>query len=359
LNAGFPPGTPSRVGDGESPLTPREWEIATLVTQGLKNRQIAKRLVISERTAESHIENIRNKLGFHSRAEIAAWVTECSVFQVSTDLGGSPGVTSAAVATPAQGRHGRELSGSKRPRAGRRAWLLVPIAVICLLVTVLALSLVRADQKSGARITTFAGTGVQKFSPDGDRATATDLVRPLGLVFHGDYLFLVDGNRVRQVTPAGVIITVAGTGEAGYSGDSGLATAAHLNSPQGLAVDSDGNLYIADTLNHRVRKVDANGIITTFAGTGQPGYAGDHDRAVSALLNSPVGVAVGFANSVYIADTGNDRIREVSPDGIITSVAGGGVAGYAGDGGPATSALLDSPMGLAIDVGGNLYIQTR
>ena len=156
-------------------------------------------------------------------------------------------------------------------------------------------------------------------------------------------LYIADqvNNRVRKVS-GGIITTVAGTGTAGYSGDGGQATSAQLNNPLGVAVDAQGSLYIADYANHRVRKV-SGGIITTVAGTGTAGYSGDGGQATSAQLNFPVGVAVDAQGSLYIADSDNYRVRKVS-GGIITTVAGTGTAGYSGDGGQATSAQLNVPL---------------
>ena len=168
-------------------------------------------------------------------------------------------------------------------------------------------------------------------------------------------LYIADGenSRIRKVSN-GVITTVAGNGTAGFSGDSGLAASAQLNYPDGFAVDSAGNLYIADTLNNRIRKV-SNGVITTVAGNGTQGSSGDNGPATSAQLNYPGGIAVDSAGNLYIADSGNERIRKVS-NGVITTVAGNGAAGFSGDSGPAISARLSSPIGVAVDSAGNLYV---
>jgi sugar lactone lactonase YvrE len=182
-------------------------------------------------------------------------------------------------------------------------------------------------------------------------------VRPLALAIGpAGEIYIAEGNRIREVKKDGRITTFAGTGAAGNSGDGGPAAQAELNFPQGLAADSAGNVYIADTLNNRVRRVDANGTITTVAGTGEGGYAGDGKPGREAMLNLPTGLAIGFGDALFIADTGNNVIRQLEPDGTIDTVAGTGEAGYRGDGGPALSAPLHAPAGLAFDGEGNLYI---
>jgi len=168
-------------------------------------------------------------------------------------------------------------------------------------------------------------------------------------------VYVVDGNRVRRLD-AQAAPTVAGTGVRGFSGDGGPATDALLSSPAAIAFDSEGNLYIADAGNNRIRRVGRDGIITTVAGSGRRGYGGDGGPAALALLNSPAGIAVGFGDSVFVADTGNNRVRMISADGTISTVAGTGEPGYAGDGGVASQAVLNSPQGLAVDAEDNLYI---
>jgi uncharacterized protein (TIGR03437 family) len=170
------------------------------------------------------------------------------------------------------------------------------------------------------------------------------------------YIADTSNNRVRKVSASGMISTVAGTGSSGYSGDGGPATSAQLNEPFGVAVDASGNLYIADTYNNRVRKVSTSGIITTVAGNGSVGYSGDGGPGASARLNNPYAVTVDASGNLYIVDSDNCRVRKLSGAGTITTVAGNGAFGYSGDGGPATSAALGGPEGVAVSANGNLYI---
>ena len=209
----------------------------------------------------------------------------------------------------------------------------------------------RIRKVSNGLIATVAGNGSFGFSGDNGPATSAALLAPQSVaVDPAGNLYIADAGRIRKVSN-GVITTVAGNGVAGFGGDNGPATNAQLYTPGGVAVDSAGNLYIADTYNNRVRKV-ANGVITTVAGNGTAGLSGDNGPATSAELYRPAGVAVDSAGGLYIVDTNNSRIRRVS-NGVITTVAGGG--GEMGDNGPATSAQL-SPTGVAMDSAGNLYI---
>jgi uncharacterized protein (TIGR03437 family) len=204
-------------------------------------------------------------------------------------------------------------------------------------------------------ITTVAGNGSGGFSGDGGPATSAQLSQPIGVAVDASgNIFIADvsNSRIRKVTPQGTITTVAGSSSAGFSGDGGPATLAQLNGASGVAVDALGNIFIGDDQNSRIRKVTPQGTITTVAGNGSRGFSGDGGPATSAQL-APVGVAVDGSGNIFIADNG--RIRKVTPQGTITTVAGRGSGGFGGDGGPATSAGL-APVGVAVDASGNLLI---
>jgi sugar lactone lactonase YvrE len=208
-------------------------------------------------------------------------------------------------------------------------------------------------------ITTVAGNGSAGYMGDGGPATSAELSFPYGVVVDASgNLYIVDSNnsRIRKVTPSGTITTVAGDGTSGYTGDGGSATSAELYFPNGVAVDASGNLYIADTYNNRIRKVTPGGTITTIAGNGIAGYTGDGGPATSAELKTPWSIALDASGDLYFSDSNNSRIRMITPDGTITTVAGNGILGYAGDGAPAISAEFNAPRGVAVDASGNLYI---
>ena len=208
-------------------------------------------------------------------------------------------------------------------------------------------------------ISTVAGNGTSGYSGDGGAATNAELYYPPGVAVDATgNLFIADSgnNRIRKVGINGIITAVAGNGTNGYSGDGGAATNAELNDPSGVAVDATGNLLIADFENNVIRKVGTNGIITTVAGNGTAGYSGDGGAATNAELDNPWDVAVDATGNLFIADVGNDVIREVGTNGITTTVAGNGAAGYSGDGGTATNAELFYPERVAVDVTGNLLI---
>jgi uncharacterized protein (TIGR03437 family) len=219
-------------------------------------------------------------------------------------------------------------------------------------------TILRWDATTGI-LTRVAGNVMTGFSGDNGPAMSAQLYFPTDVAVDSTgnlYIADTDNNRIRMVAN-GVITTIAGNGFGGFSGDNGRASDARLAGPQGVAVDSAGNLYIADTGNNRIREV-SNGVITTVVGNGLAEFGGDNGAAANAQLNSPYGVAVDSAGNLYIADTENQRIRKVS-NGVITTIAGNGTAGFSGDNGPATSAQLATPLGVAVDSAGNLYVADR
>jgi trimeric autotransporter adhesin len=368
-------------------LTRRELEVAALVADGLTNRQIAERLFISERTADGHLEHIREKLGVRSRAQITAWVIEES--------------HRPAVAPTSANRRG-SLRRSWRLAAACLAILLLGIAVVA------GMRLAGQPLATGPEITTFAGGGtpagslVGGYAGDDLRATQAQLSHPLDVAVSGDSVYIADtwSGVVRKVDERGVITTVAGGGAA-MPTEGSVATSVRLPRPQGLAVAPDGivfictgselyrldpnrtihqvplansdgaikdcyglaiahdgSLFIADRGGHRVSHLARNGSLSVYAGTGVPGFSGDGMAAVGAQLYAPVGLALDAAGSLFIADQGNNRIRSVDAEtGRISTVAGtDGIYGFSGDGGPAIHARLGLPAGVTIDSRGRLYI---
>ena len=221
-----------------------------------------------------------------------------------------------------------------------------------------------AAQAPKYTINSFAGMGTSGFEGDGSDAKAAKLYGPLGLAADSSgNIYIADqlNHRIRKVSASGTITTIAGKDVPGVTGDDGTATDAALHNPSGLAVDSSGNVYIADTTNHKIRKVGTDGKITLFAGDGVAGFVEKNSddtyvEAKYAEFNYPTGVAVDSSGNVYIADSANHRIRKVGTDLKISTVVGTGVSGYSGDGGAATDAKLNHPTGIAVGSGGSLYI---
>ena len=220
---------------------------------------------------------------------------------------------------------------------------------------------IRRIDTAANTITTIAGCGIEGYSGDGGPAVHARIASPHGSALdrHGNiYIADLKNDRIRKVDAStGTITTVAGTGDHGYSGDGGPATEAMLASPIAVFATADGDLYIVDHRNSRIRKVNAaTGIITTVAGTGEQGFHGDGGPATQAAISLPRDVALDADGSLYIADGANNRVRKVDPDGTITTVAGTGRADYSGDGGPAHNANLSMPYSIALDRDGNLYV---
>ncbi|MEI6184960.1 MAG: hypothetical protein WCP65_05475, partial [Bacteroidota bacterium] len=207
-------------------------------------------------------------------------------------------------------------------------------------------------------ITTVAGNGTTGFSGDGGAATVAQLYNPSDVAVDGSgNLYIADNfnHRIRMVNTSGIISTVAGTSTGGYSGDGGDPLLAKINA-NNIAVDANGNLYFADGSNNRIRKISTSNIITTIAGNGTAGFSGDGGVATSAKVSGPLNVTIDGSGNLYIADGGNARIRKVNTSGIISTVAGYGVAGFGGDGGSAIQAVIGSNLKIAVDIAGALYI---
>lgn len=215
----------------------------------------------------------------------------------------------------------------------------------------------------GGKIYTFAGNGTYGHSGDGGPATAAEIAEPCGLALDASgniYIADQQNHRIRKVNINGIISTIAGNGIAGYTGDGGPATAAELTFPMGIVVDASGDIYFSDggTMCNCIRKVNSSGIISTIAGIGgisAGGYSGDGGPANAAQLRTPAGLALDGSGNLYVTDCGNERIRKINTIGIISTVAGGGTNGL-GYVGPATSAILYGCEGVAVDDFGNIYI---
>jgi uncharacterized repeat protein (TIGR03803 family) len=261
--------------------------------------------------------------------------------------------TNGIITTVAGG--GPDYPGDGEAATNVSMWNLAGVTVDAagnLFIAVMWNNVVRRVDTHGV-ITTVAGNGTNGYSGDGGAATNASLNNPSGVAVDAvGNLFIADGNnyRVRVVDTNGNITTMAGGGT-NYPGDGGVATNAILGYPWGVSVDAARNVYIADSWNNIIRRVDAQGIITTLAGGG-PDFPGDGEAATNVSLNNPEGVTVDAAGNLFIADTGNNRIRQVDAAGTINTVAGG----YLGEGVAATNASLDNPAGVALDALGNLYI---
>lgn len=320
-------------------------------------------IVLSSGTPAATLRGTPTQIGnFQFRVQVQDSSTQVAARDLSIEV--KQAIITTVAGTGAQGFAGD--GGLATAAQLSRPWGIGVDAVGNLLISDRDNLRVRMVNAQTGIITTVAGTGLQGFSGDGGAATAGQLSLPTNVALDSQgNLFIADqgNNRIRHVnSQTGIITTVAGNGSPGcngptcYSGDGGAATAAQLWRPWGVAWGS--NLYIADTENRRIRRVDAqSGVITTVAGTGSQSYNGDGIPATTANLFTPLAVAIDRGANLFIADTQNHRIRRVDAlTGIITTVAGNGVAGFSGDGGPATASELWNPSGVAIDVVGNLLI---
>ena len=203
-----------------------------------------------------------------------------------------------------------------------------------------------------------AGTGIRGFSGDGGPAAAAQLAVPSAVFVDIDGNITIadtSNDRVRVIAPDGTIRTIAGIGERLSSGDGGPASAAALSSPTALFVDGGGNIYVAEWTGHRVRTITPTGVITTVVGVGEHGFLGDGGLASESNIWSPTALYIDGAKNTYIAEWGNHRIREISPDGLVSSLAGTGLPGFTGDGGPANGSRINSPNGLFVDDTGAVF----
>jgi len=207
-------------------------------------------------------------------------------------------------------------------------------------------------------ISTIAGDGTSGYAGDGGQAISAQLADPCAIALDGNgNIFISDKNKnvVRKVDASGVITTYAGNGTSGFSGDGGIATSAELNQPQGIFANKMGELFIADAGNNVIRKVHVNGNISTISGSLVAGYTGDGGQADTARLNQPVAIILDEYNNIFFSEMGNHVIRKIDANGIISTIAGTGTSGYNGDGIPALTAELNNPYGISLDAIGNLY----
>ncbi len=270
-------------------------------------------------------------------------------------------VNTAGVITTVAGNGTTGFSGDNGPAIDAELYGLVGIIVDRfgnLYITEWGNDRIRKVDSTGI-ITTIAGNGTYGYNGDNIAATTAEIYAPTGIITddEGNIIFSDVGNhRVRKINTTGIISTIAGTGAPGFSGDSGAATNAELKDPSFLCINSSGDIYVADWGDYRVRKINTAGIITTVAGTGASGYTGDNGPAIAATLGHPLGVAIDTSGNLFIADQSNNVIRKVNTSGTISTIAGTDTAGYSGDNGPAIDAELNGPNGEAVDSWGNLYI---
>jgi DNA-binding CsgD family transcriptional regulator/sugar lactone lactonase YvrE len=383
-------------------LSRREREVAELVADGHTNREIASTLFISERTVEGHVQQINNKLGFTARTQIAAWVVEQRQTSAKAETWPPPD-TQLKPASPGHPPAG--ATAEKHRWRARRTYLALAVIIALLFASATYVFATRTSSTNPFKSVTVVAEGVTE---DGIWTIAIDsrgtLFFPLPLQ-----------NRVARKVAGGPVENYAGTGERGFGGDGGPAGLAQFQAPRGVAVDSQGRLYVADSANHRIRRIALDSTITTvagdpegklgvdnipalkafiqpqllalttagniyigegrparrvmlvdistgkitvFGGTGGDGYSGDNGPAIHAQFGLIEAIALGPRGEVYVADSVYNVVRVVmsDPDHSISRLAGTGGPGFSGDGGPANKAQLNSPGGLAVDRDGNVYI---
>ncbi len=258
------------------------------------------------------------------------------------------------------GSTGGTFVGDGGPATNSNLWTPIGLAIDAagnLFIADYGADRVRKVNSAGI-INAAAGNGLAAETGDGGPATAAEVGGSIGVAFDAIgnlYIAAEDSNRIRKVDTAGIITTIAGYGRV-YGGDGGPATAAGIGTPYDVVVDGRGNIYFSEPNKYTIRKIDATGTISTFAGTGVAGYNGDSIAATSAQLNFPRGLAVDDTGNVYVGDYLNYRVRKIDTFGMITTIAGTGTLAHAGDGGAATAASLSYPAGVATDHAGNIYI---
>jgi sugar lactone lactonase YvrE len=270
-------------------------------------------------------------------------------------------LTSTGFLVPLAGTGKQGFSGEDAP--ARQALLNHPYSVAigadgCAFVADSDNHRIRKIDRKG-RITTFAGTGTPGFSGDGGPAAQAALNFPLGLATDTvGNLFVADtrNRRIRRIDRRGIITTIAGNGQSGYPKEGALALQSPLDRPEAIAIDPEDHFYLADGPHNCIRKVNDTGHLITIAGTGDAGYSGDGKLAVDAQFRGPKGLAFDSHGNLFVADTYNHAVRKITPSGYIQTIAGTGREGFAGDGGPAGEAQLDYPTSLAVDAAGNLFI---
>jgi len=351
----------------EVPLTPRELEVAALVAEGLTNKEIAGRLFLSERTAEGHVEHIRDKLGFSTRSQIASWYTGT---RAATPVGTRPLPTAPPTA----------LATTQTARRSDPRRSLVAGAVV--LVVILVAAAVILTRPSGATLVLVAGLGADGESGDGGPAPVAQFGEITSMFFDDDgRLTLADSHAglspqgtyidrtdIRRIDRDGTVTTVAGNGTLDFT-TSANGGSLRLYAHAAVAAGPAGAIYVAYgsvvpiggggtkvTHGNFVGRIDRDGTFHVLAGDEIAGYSGDGGPALSARLSESRGLVVDHEGTIYVVDTGNNVVRTISPSGTIATIAGSGGRGNTGDDGPATAATFFAPLAVALSPDGSLFI---